>query len=92
MTDTLELVLVSPWSAAPGPQTTVEQLFRACIAFDLDVRRLYGKIRLVPNRESAEVPAIPTLLDVLFGSDHAVDVVVRDVYYPGTVDADLFDV
>ncbi len=92
MTDTLELVLLSPWSAAPGPQTTVEQLFRACIAFDLDVRRLYGKIRLVPNHEAAEVPAIPTLLDVLFGADHAVDVTVRDVYYPGLVDADQVDV
>ncbi len=82
---------MSSWSAAPGPQTTIEQLWKACVAFDLDVSRLYGKIRLVPIDPDAELPAIPTFLDVLFGKDTPVDVAIRDNYYPGGVDGDQVD-
>ena len=91
MKDTLEIVIMSSWSAAAGPQTTVGQLLKACVAFDLDVSRLYGKIRLIPIDPAAEIPAIPTFLDVLFGKDTPVDVVMRDNYYPGGTDGDQVD-
>ena len=104
MTDTLDIVILTPgsedgpawdpeprplWSAAPGPEVTVGQLARACEVFELQVESWYGRLRLVPIDRRAEMPPIEDLLDALFGTERAVEVTVRDSYYPGIVDSEV---
>ena len=81
------------WSAAPGPKTTVEQLYRACEAFELEVEFFYGRLFLVswqpdPDHPDA-IPCLEPFLNTLYGPNHAIDVTVRDSFYPGTTDAEV---